>query len=66
MCRGESHQGCLAMNTACELGSHDEQVSAQLSKIIFTLGAGLLGTSMILQDDLDPEQLLESALASPS
>ncbi|MBT3344161.1 MAG: TetR/AcrR family transcriptional regulator [Gemmatimonadetes bacterium] len=95
MCRGESQRGCMAMNTSCELGSHDDQVSAllkqhharasdlltetiasaqqagelrddisaaQLSQILFTLGAGLLGTSKVLQDDLDPEQLVASAL----
>lgn len=99
MCAQEDQRGCLAMNTACELGSQDEAVAALLaqhhaqaaalltqtvadaqeageirtdlsaeavSRMLFTFGAGLLGTSKVLQDHLDPMQMIETALRTVS
>ena len=96
MCSGQDMQrGCMAMNTAVELGPHDEKVATllkthharasrlltetiaagqqagelrddlsaeQLSKTLFTFGAGLLGTSKCLQDTIDPAQMVDAAL----
>ncbi|MFP6642349.1 MAG: TetR/AcrR family transcriptional regulator [Candidatus Latescibacterota bacterium] len=97
MCRDEPVcRGCLAMNTAVELGPHDtvvrsllqrhharaskiltETISSgqqagqirsdltadQLAKTIFVFAAGLLGTSKVLADTIDAEEMVESALA---
>ena len=96
LCRDQPVQrGCLAMNTAVELGPHDPEVSGllqrhherasrllieiiekgqrsdqirndltadQLAKSLFVFGAGLLGTSKVLRERLDAEEMVNSAL----
>ena len=97
MCGGQAeHKGCMAMNSACELGPHDAQVAGllkqhhsvasamlteviaagqragevrrdiaaeEISKLLFTFGAGLMGTSKVLQDSMDPARMADAALA---
>ena len=46
----------------------DEQIRSdltadQLAKTIFVFAAGLLGTSKVLADTIDAEEMVESALA---
>ena len=88
-------RGCMAMNTAVELGPHDAEAAAllrrhhertsrlitetvargqragqvrvdlaaeQLSKALFVFAAGLLGTSKVFSDVIDPEEMVSSAI----
>ena len=97
LCRDQPVQrGCLALNTAVELGPHDAEVTAllqnhharasrllfesirsgqrsgeirtdigadQLAKALFVFSAGLLGASKVLSETVDPEEMVDSALA---
>ena len=97
LCRNQPVQrGCLALNTAVELGPHDADVTAliqnhhsrasrllmetivsgqrsgdirtdltsdQLAKALFIFSAGLLGASKVLSQTVDPEEMVDSALA---
>ena len=52
------HRGCMAMNTAVELRPHDGEIAK--SCLIFT--AGLVGTSKVLDDTIDFEEMVATQI----